>query len=191
MKTFLRAWMKVGLALLVAITSLYAGDEARALPVGENPPPPPVFSGPNAMTKGVWQQRLTLGPGDVVNFSFYGRPELTRNDVAIEPDGRISYLQVQMVLTNGLTLDELRETMTSKLAQFYQRPRIIVTPGAFKSKKFCVLGKVVNKGAYILDRPMTVLEAVAQAGGLETGLFQLNTVELADLPRSFIIRQGR
>ena len=35
---------------------------------------------------------------------------------------------------------------------------------------------------------MTVIEAVAQAGGLETGIFQLNTVELADLPRSFLIR---
>lgn len=43
----------------------------------------------------------------------------------------------------------------------------------------------------MLDRPLTVLEAVAEAGGLETGLFQLNTVELADLPRSMLVRKGR
>jgi protein involved in polysaccharide export with SLBB domain len=35
---------------------------------------------------------------------------------------------------------------------------------------------------------MTVLETIAEAGGLETGLSQQNTVELADLGRSFLMR---
>lgn len=152
---------------------------------------PMVFSGSNAKTKGAWQQRLTLGAGDVVNFSIYGKPELNRNEVVIEPDGRVSYLQVQGFMAAGLTVDELREQMTLELARYYKKPRLIVTPGAFNSKKIFILGKVVNKGAYTLDRPLTALEAIALASGLETGLFQLNTVELADLPRSFLIRQGR
>lgn len=169
-----------------------------ALTIAADPAAPPlapaaplVFAGSNAKAKGAWQQRLTLGPGDVVNFAIYGQPELARNDVSIEPDGRVSYLQAQGVMAAGLTLDELREAMTAELAKYRKKTRLVVTPGAFKSKKFFILGKVVNKGAYTLDRPRTVLEAVALAAGLETGLFQLNTVELADLPRSFLIRQGR
>jgi len=171
-----------------------ANARPAAEPTAASPSPaiaPLVFAGSNAKFKSPWQQHLTLGPGDVVNFSFYGRPELARTDVTIEPDGRVSYLQAQGVVATGLTLDELRHVMTAELAKHYKRARIIVTPGAFKSKKFFVLGKVVNKSAFMLDRPRTLLEGVAMAGGLETGLFQLNTVELADLPRSFLIRQGR
>ena len=183
--------LNVALGLALLATRALAGTETPILPVAEKPVAPLVFAGSNAKSKGAWQQRLTLGPGDVVNFAFYGKPGLTRSDVTIEPDGRISYLQAQGVMASGLTIEELREKMTAELARFHQRPRIVVTPGAFKSKKFFVLGKVVNKGAFGLDRPMTVLEAVAQAGGLETGLFQLNTIELADLPRSFLIRQNQ
>ncbi len=159
-----------------------AGGEAVA---------PLVFAGSNARTKSAWQQRLKLGPGDVVHFALYGRPDLTRSDVAVEPDGRISYLEAQGIMATGLTIDELREVVTAELSKYLKRPHVIVTPGAFKSKKFFVLGKVVNKGAFVLDRPRTVLEAVALASAFETGLFQQNNVELADLPRSFLIRNGR
>jgi protein involved in polysaccharide export with SLBB domain len=68
---------------------------------------------------------------------------------------------------------------------------VIVSPIAYASKRIFVLGKVVNKGQVMLDRPLTILEAVAEAGGLETGLYQLNTVELADLPRSLLVRNGK
>jgi len=53
-----------------------------------------------------------------------------------------------------------------------------------------MLGKVNSKGAFPLDRPLTLLEAVARAKGLETGLYQRTTVEMADLGRSFIVRNG-
>lgn len=176
-------------ALFVAVT---AGAELpgqmRVIPVAPKPDAPLVFAGSNARTMAAWQTRYTLGPNDVVSFAFYGRPELARPGVLIGPDGRVTYLQAQGVMASGLTIDELREAVTAEMANFYRKPRIVVTPGEFRSKKFYVLGKVVNKGAYTLERPLTVIEAVAQAGGLETGIFQLNTVELADLPRSFLIR---
>jgi protein involved in polysaccharide export with SLBB domain len=53
-----------------------------------------------------------------------------------------------------------------------------------------MLGKVNVKGAFTLDRPLTLIEAVARAKGLETGLYQRTTVELADLGHSFIVRNG-
>jgi protein involved in polysaccharide export with SLBB domain len=38
---------------------------------------------------------------------------------------------------------------------------------------------------------LTVIEAIGRAGGLQTGVFERNTVELADLPHSFLVRQGQ
>jgi polysaccharide biosynthesis/export protein len=179
--------LALAFAVAVAPWAALAAPEG-VIPVVPKPEAPQVFAGSNAKTKAAWQTRYTLGPNDVVSFAFYGRPELARPDVLIGPDGRVGYMQAQGIMASGLTIDELRETVTAELAKFYRRPRIIVTPVEFRSKKFYVLGKVVNKGAYTLERPITIIEAIAQAGGLETGLFQLNTVEMADLPRSFLIR---
>ncbi len=177
------------LALMVAfLIPLFARAEDAIIPTAPKPSAPLVFSGSNSKIKAAWQEHYTLGPNDVIGFSFYGHPELARPNVVIAPDGRVNYLQALGVMAAGKTIDELREVVTTELSRYYVRPRVIITPGELRSKKFYILGKVINKGAFTLERPMTVIEAVAQAGGLETGIFQLNTVELADLPRSFLIR---
>jgi protein involved in polysaccharide export with SLBB domain/capsular polysaccharide biosynthesis protein len=137
-----------------------------------------------------WQQRLTLGPGDLLNLSIYGRKDLARQGLPVGPDGKVSYLQAQDVTAEGLTIDELRERLTANLAQYYRNAQVIVTPAAFRSKKYYLLGKVQDRGTYPLDRPITLIEAIARARGIATGLQDQNTVEIADLPRAFVVRKG-
>jgi protein involved in polysaccharide export with SLBB domain len=149
---------------------------------------PPTFSGTARRQRAKWQERLTLGPGDSIDIHFYGNSALSRTNVLIGPDGRISYLQANGLQASGLTIEELRQKIDETLAEFYTSPRTMVIPVAFNSKKYFMLGKVNAKGAYPLDRPLTLLEAVARAKGLETGLYQRTTVEMADLGRSFIVR---
>ncbi|WP_395747682.1 SLBB domain-containing protein [Prosthecobacter sp.] len=134
------------------------------------------------------QDILPLGPGDAVNINMPGFEGLQRKDVVVGPDGRLTYLQAREMQAAGLSLDQLRDSLTTELRRYYRNARVVVTPSTFQSRKVYVLGKVVKKGAINLDRPLTVLEVVAEAGGLETGLFQQNTVELADLGRSFVMR---
>ena len=138
-----------------------------------------------------WQKRLTLGPGDTLNFMMFERPETAKRELPIGPDGRISFLQAEDIMAAGLTIDELREAVDKELSKFYNGPRTIITPAAYNSKKFYLLGAVTRKGVFTLNRPMTMIEAIAQAGGLETGLFEQNTMELADLSHSFMIRNGQ
>ncbi|HEV7924062.1 MAG TPA: polysaccharide biosynthesis/export family protein [Verrucomicrobiae bacterium] len=149
------------------------------------------FSIVDSTQRAAWQQRLTLGPSDVLTIGLYGQPEMTRSDVAIGPDGRVSYLEAQDVLATGLTIDELRAKLNEEIGKFRRAPRTIITPVAFRSKKYYMLGKVMVKGVYTLDRPLTVLEAIARAHGLENGLIDRNIVDLADLQRSFLMRGGK
>lgn len=131
---------------------------------------------------------LLLGPGDAVNINMPGFEGHQRAEVSIGPDGRLTYLHARDIQAAGLTVDELRQKLTTELQRYYRNAKVIVTPFTFQSRKVYVLGKVVKKGAINLDRPMSLLEVVTEAGGLETGLFQQNTVELADLGRSFLMR---
>ena len=137
-----------------------------------------------------WQKRLTLGPGDLMNISLYEQPETLRSGVAIGPDGRMNYLQARDVVATGLTVDELRERLESVLLKFYRPPlRVVVQPVAYNSKKYYVLGNVTTKGVFALDRPTTVLEAIARAKGFTSTPQRRTTLVLADLSRSFLIRK--
>jgi len=149
------------------------------------------FSIVNPAQRAAWQQHLTLGPGDVLTFALYGQPELTRAEVAIAPDGRVSFLEAQDVLATGLSIDELRAKLDDELGKYRRAPHTILTPIAFRSKKYFMLGKIMTKGMYTLDRPMTVLEAIARAHGLENGLVDRNIIDLADFQRSFLVRGGK
>jgi protein involved in polysaccharide export with SLBB domain/capsular polysaccharide biosynthesis protein len=150
------------------------------------------FSIVNPAQRAAWQQHYTLGPGDVVTLSIYGDTDLTREEVPIGPDGRISYLEAQNVSAAGLTVDELRERLNSELGRFRREPQVFIVPVAYKSKKYFVLGKVAQRGAFTLERPITLIEAVARARGVETGLSaDRSLVELADLSHAFIARRGQ
>lgn len=159
-------------------TGATGSDSASGLSSGTHPKRAP------------WQERLTLGPGDLLNFTLFGSEEPGRQSVPIGPDGRVSFLQARDIVATGLTIEELRAKFDEELSTFYRSPRTIITPAGFRSKKFYMLGAVGGAGVYILNRPTTVIEAIAQAGGLSTGMVNFNTVEMTDLSRSFIMRKG-
>jgi protein involved in polysaccharide export with SLBB domain/capsular polysaccharide biosynthesis protein len=138
-----------------------------------------------------WQKNLTLGPGDVLSFSLYGDRNSARTEVTVGPDGRVSFLEAQDVIASGLTVDGLREKLDDALGKFRRAPRTIITPVAYKSKKYYVLGKVVQRGVYTLSRPTTVLEALAQAKGIENGQVDYDVLDVADLSHAFLMRQNK
>lgn len=161
-----------------------AGPPQRSAPskVSGNQPPVSAAS---------WRSRYELGPGDVINFSLYGRSDLDRPGFRVAPDGTVSFLQAQNINVNGLTLDEARLAIETALSSHFKTPRVIITPQEVASKRFTILGKVTKKGIVTLERPITLVEAIANAGGLETGLFEYKIIELADLDRSFLSRGGK
>lgn len=138
-----------------------------------------------------WQKRLTLGPGDVLSFHLFGSPELTRDEIPVGPDGRVSYLEAENLVAAGLTVDELRDHLNEELGKFRRAPQAFVTPVSYHSKRYYVLGTVVQKGIFPLDRPITIIEAVARARGFETAISRGNVVETTDFSHSFIGRGGR
>lgn len=179
---------RFGLAVLLGLGLFQGAAQAQ-----EDPSQPAgYFSATAAGPKlAPWQERLTLGAGDVLGFSVYGRKDLTRNDIPVGPDGKVSYLQAQGIQAAGLTIDELRDKMNAALGQHYRHASVMIWPAAYRSKKYYLLGAVTDRGVYSLDRPLTVIEAVARARGIATGLLEQNTIEIADLPRAFLIRQGK
>ncbi len=176
------AMAALALACLFAATPDASAQSAEA---------PEAFSIVSPAQRASWQQRLTLGPGDVLRIGLYGEPAAARSEVAVQPDGRINFLEARDVVANGLTIDELRAELDRKLGEYRRSARTMISPVAFRSKKYHMLGLVSQKGSFTLDRPMTVVEAVARARGFETSAVTGDVTELADLSHAFLVRNGQ
>jgi len=108
----------------------------------------------------------TISPGDVLEISVWQHPELDKI-VPVRPDGKISFSLIGDVNTTGLSPAELDKVITRRLAEYVQNPEVtvIVTSISPRGRHFLVLGQVTSPGTYPMEEGITVLEAVAIAGG--------------------------
>src|ERR1051326_4779918 len=135
----LKRWIGLSVCLLAGSKLLFGADTAApATEVAAADPANPNLSlsvrAPDH--RPAWQQRLTLGPGDVLNLSLFDMPETVRTEVPISPDGKITFLQARDITAAGLTVDELRAKLDEALGKFYQNPRVVIVPAAIHSKKY-------------------------------------------------------
>lgn len=118
-----------------------------------------------------------VGVGDILNIIVWDHPELTnptgdfRDPVSsgrlVDFRGMIFYPFVGEITVAGLTLSQIRNLLTTRLSRVIRDPQIDVRVADFRSKKVRVYGEVKNPGLVPLtDAPMTVVEAVAAAGGI-------------------------
>ncbi len=106
-----------------------------------------------------------LGPGDVLEVSVWGFPDLTRT-VAVRPDGRVSLPLVGEVAAAGRTAEELQRELTRRFALYVRNPQVAVIVREFRKVRVSVLGQVGRPGTFELLPPVRVLDALSSAGGL-------------------------
>jgi len=105
-----------------------------------------------------------IGPEDSLQITVWKNGEISR-PVLVRPDGKISLPLVNDVQAAGLTPLELREELTRKLAEFMPNPEVSVIVTGINSFKVSIIGEVSRPGRYELKGWITVLDALALAGG--------------------------
>ena len=140
---------------------------------------------------------FTLGPGDRLEIELLGEP-LSKTTTVVGPDGKLYFNILPGLDVWGMTLDQTKTALERELGKYVrQPPQISLTLRAVESKRVWVMGRVQQPGVYPIAAPMTVLEAVSLAGGTMTlSSFRDQAAagisdELADLRRSFVLRQGK
>ncbi len=130
-----------------------------------------------------------LGPGDRIELEILGRTG-TRTTTFVCADGKVYFDLLPGIDVWAMTLEEARLKMEQELGQYYKRPKLTLQLTRAESKRVWVMGRLNKSGVFPLDAPMTILEAIARAGGLFTSRFTGTTEELADLNHSFLVRNG-
>lgn len=112
-----------------------------------------------------------LRPGDVLQITVAGHPELTfdsRNPIEIRPDGKLSYPFAGEIMAQGKTVDQITVALVGALRQHLRDPQVAVNVIRYREEEIYVLGEVNRPGAYALpqDRDIGIREAIALAEGL-------------------------
>jgi len=117
-------------------------------------------------------------PNDLLEIYVWKDAGLTRK-VIVRPDGRISFPLVQDMQAAGLSPEAIKQEIEKKLKEYIEVPNVTVIVEAIQSYRVFVTGKVGKPGALMAEKPMTVLQALALAGGF---------LEYANLAEMVIIR---
>jgi protein involved in polysaccharide export with SLBB domain len=187
------------IAALAAGLAWLSGCAGSPLPVARRGVPAPATADLNALPAPPLDPTLLqapapefrLGPGDQLEIEGMGDIS-TLTPVTVGPDGKIYYSILPGIDVWGLTLPETRERIADEMKMYFrEKPVVTLALRSIASQQVWLLGRVGNPGIYSLARPTSLLDAVAQAGGLGviTPVGGAPT-ETADLSRSFLIRNG-
>ncbi len=116
-----------------------------------------------------------IGAGDLLQITVYGEKDLT-NLYQVSPEGVILFPFIGEITAKGMSNFSLAERIAEKLKDGYvKNPQVHILVKEFNSRRLFVLGQVKNAGKFSIVHDMSIIEAIALAGGF-TNLADIDNV---------------
>ncbi|MDH3347109.1 MAG: polysaccharide export protein [Desulfobulbaceae bacterium] len=105
-----------------------------------------------------------VGIGDVLEVSVWNEPEISKV-VFVRLDGKISLPLVGDIKALGATPELLSQRIRTAISKFVGDPSVTVTLKESHSRIYYIVGQIAQPGEYSLNTPVSILQAIARAGG--------------------------
>lgn len=151
----------------LAIPAVAAAQETPPPPQEEKPkeqPPESEEASPAAAP--VDPRTYVIGVQDVISVRVWRERDLS-GDFVVRPDGRISLPLAGEIEADGATPNQLKTRIVEALSNYMNRPEVTLEVRRVNSKRFFISGEINRPGAFTIISPITVLEAISNAGGLK------------------------
>jgi polysaccharide biosynthesis/export protein len=106
-----------------------------------------------------------IGAGDVILVSVWREPDASQ-EVTVRSDGKVSLPLVKEVELAGLTPSEAERMLSQSFERMIPGADVTLIIRAVNSRKVYLVGAVRTVGSMNMTSTLTVLQAIAQAGGL-------------------------
>jgi polysaccharide biosynthesis/export protein len=143
--------------LLLGVTLLPASGQAQNSPTPNGSTPP--ARGGTAVTAD-----YRLAPGDKLRVEVYKDAQLSQS-LQIRPDGKVTLPLIGDIVAMDLTPLQLRDQITNSLKEYVTNPVVTVIVVEASPVMVYVMGEVMTPGSIPMRGSMTVLQALAMAGG--------------------------
>jgi polysaccharide export outer membrane protein len=165
--------MKLGSLLIAAFLSSALFCQAQDKAPGDRPalpetaaPAAPETATPAAQdTAKAPADSYVIGASDVIAVTVFKEPTLS-SSLLVRPDGMISMPLLGDVKASGKTPLQLADEITAKLKKYIQDPNVTVVLNQNNSKIVYLMGEVTKPGPVGMTPGMTLLQAIADVGGL-------------------------
>jgi polysaccharide export outer membrane protein len=144
-------------ALVLLMSTVAAGQTATA-------PKPSASASASRLKSNEVAADYRMVPGDKLRIEVYKDAQLSQS-LQIRPDGKITLPLVGDVPAAGATPLELAATLTERFRDYLTTPVVTVIVAEAMPAMVYVMGEVNTPGAQPLREPITVLQALAVAGG--------------------------
>ncbi len=163
--------------VILAFMALQAASAADELPHPGRLAPASII--PSAVEGGAI---ASVGPGDTLYLTVYGQPELAAQ-VTIDVQGRIVVPFLGEMAVGGEAPSAIAKRIADSLRQrgYLNDPQVAIEVIRVRSRMASILGYVSKPGRYPIEGSLTLLELVAQAGGLKDGADDVAVVLRKDL----------
>jgi polysaccharide export outer membrane protein len=153
------AFLRMAALILAGLTTACASSTAEQ--------DPRLFGTDVYQMQGAQVMEYLIAPSDVLSISVWNRNDLDRT-VTVRPDGRLSFSLVGDIYAVGLTPAELQGVMETALGAYIDiiPGEVSIVVDAVHSYQVSVLGQVRLPGRFEFQNQVTVLDALAEAGGL-------------------------
>jgi polysaccharide export outer membrane protein len=145
--------------LLGVLTSLAVAQDAGN-------PAAATAAKPVPSATGVRPDSYVIGAEDVLSVYVWKEPDMSKT-VPVRPDGMISLPLVGEIKASGYTPVQLQEVLAEAMKKLISDPQVTVVVEKVSSLSFNIVGEIGRPGYYPLTRRMTVLDAIAMAGGFK------------------------
>jgi polysaccharide export outer membrane protein len=152
-------------SLAVAAIAAICALVPRPAAAGPRPPVSASDKKPLAVPPSL-PEEYRMSPGDKLRIEVYKDPQLSQS-VQVRPDGKITLPLIGDIEANGRTPIELRDAIGTALKEYITNPTVTVIVVEATTATAYVMGEVNHPGAVSLQAPLTVLQALAIAGGLK------------------------
>lgn len=127
---------------------------------------PPAFAAPAKAPAAPIENSYALGSGDKVRVIVFGEEDLS-GEFVVNDTGFVSLPLIGQIAATGRTVRQLEQDIAAKLgAQYLKDPRVSIEVLGYRP--FYIIGEVNKPGEYPFVAGMSVLNAVAMAGGYST-----------------------
>ena len=138
-------------------------SNTKAAPTTSDTKPMPSTS---VAATGIRPDAYIIGAEDVLSVYVWKETDMSKS-VPVRPDGMISLPLIGEVKAAGYTPVQLQGVLADAMKKYVSDPQVTVVIEKVASLNFNIVGEVNKPGYYPLTRRLTVLDAIALAGGFK------------------------